>query len=65
MDDDLLNADYTLPELTEPRLALFTLPEAHELLDVLHYFGAADHDWGAQARRLAAELAARVPSREA
>jgi len=64
MDDDLLDAEYTMPELTEPRLPLFTLSEAHELLDVLHHFGAADHGWGAQARRFAAELAARVPSRE-
>ncbi|GAA3797623.1 hypothetical protein GCM10022403_034370 [Streptomyces coacervatus] len=64
MDDDLLDADYTMPEVTEPRLALFTLSEAHQLLDVLHHFSAADHVWGAQARRLAAELAARVPSRE-
>ncbi|TCR15952.1 hypothetical protein EV578_11564 [Streptomyces sp. BK205] len=54
-----------MPELTEPRLALFTLSEAHELLDVLHHFGAAEHDWGAQARHFAAELAARVPSRDA
>ncbi|MEV6948553.1 DUF6417 family protein [Streptomyces sp. NPDC051172] len=64
MDDDLLDADCLMPELTEPRLALFTLSEAHELLDVLHHFGAADHDWSAQARRFAAELAARVPSQE-
>ncbi|MFF3910539.1 hypothetical protein ACFYZJ_32350 [Streptomyces sp. NPDC001848] len=63
MDDDLLDADFAM-ELPEPRLALFTLSEAHELLDVLHHFGAADHDWGAQARRFAAELAARVPSRD-
>ncbi|MFC8664024.1 hypothetical protein [Streptomyces sp. NPDC057199] len=64
MDDDLLDADYTMPELTEPRLAFFTLSEAHELLDVLRHFGSEDHDWGAQARRFAAELAARVPSSE-
>lgn len=65
MDDDLLDADYAMPELSEPRLALFTLSEAHELLNVLHHFGAADHDWGAQARCFATELAARVPSQEA
>jgi hypothetical protein len=64
MDNDLLYVDYAMPELSEPRLALFTLSEAHELLHVLHHFGAADHDWGAQARRFAAELAARVPSQE-
>ncbi|WP_430379276.1 hypothetical protein [Streptomyces sp. B1-3] len=65
MDDDLLAADCAMPELTEPRLALFTLSEAHELLDVLHHFGAADDDWGANARHFAAELASRVPSRDA
>jgi hypothetical protein len=64
MDDDLLDADYAMPELTEPRLALFTLSEAHELLDLLRHFGAMDHSWGAQARHFAAELAGRVPSRE-
>ncbi|MCQ9178650.1 hypothetical protein KMT30_06320 [Streptomyces sp. IBSBF 2953] len=63
MDDDLLDAG-VMPDLTEPRLALFTLSEAHELLDVLYHFGAVDHDWGAQAGRFAAELAARVPSRD-
>jgi hypothetical protein len=64
MDDDFLDADCSMLELTEPRLALFTLSEAHELLDVLHHFGTTDHDWGTQARHFAAELAARVPSRE-
>ncbi|MEU5335650.1 hypothetical protein AB0G51_20315 [Streptomyces asoensis] len=64
MDDDLLDADCAMPELTEPRLALFTLSEAHDLLDVLGHFGAVDHRWGPQVRRFAAELAARVPSRE-
>ncbi|WP_329390568.1 hypothetical protein [Streptomyces sp. NBC_01716] len=43
---------------------LFTLSEAHELLDVLHHFSAADDGWGTQADRFAAELAARVPSHE-
>ncbi|MGJ5831963.1 DUF6417 family protein [Streptomyces ossamyceticus] len=65
MEDDLLDAGYSMPELTEPRLALFTLSEAHELLDVLHHFSTPDTPWGAQAGRFAAELAARVPSREA
>jgi hypothetical protein len=65
MEDDLLDAEYSMPELTEPRLALFTLSEAHELLDVLHHFSTADTDWAAQAGRFATELAARVPSREA
>ncbi|MFJ8364623.1 hypothetical protein [Streptomyces sp. NPDC093984] len=62
--DDLLDAELDLPEATEPRLPLFTLSEAHQLLEVLQHFGATDHDWGAQARHFAAELAARVPSRE-
>ncbi|MGW2722387.1 hypothetical protein [Streptomyces sp. NPDC001492] len=65
MEDDLLDADYAMPALTEPRLMLFTLSEAHELLDVLHHFSAAGDDWATQAGRFAAELAARVPSREA
>ncbi|MER6738345.1 hypothetical protein [Streptomyces puniciscabiei] len=46
-------------------LRLLTLTEAHQQLDVLQYFGMPDHDWGAQARHFAAELAARVPSRDA
>ncbi|MGW7820088.1 hypothetical protein ACWGLF_18590 [Streptomyces puniciscabiei] len=46
-------------------LPLLTLTEAHQLLDVLQYFGMTDHDRGAQARHFAAELAARVPSRDA
>ncbi|MFG2463468.1 hypothetical protein ACGFWE_41350 [Streptomyces sp. NPDC048523] len=64
MNDDLLDAHCSMPELTEPRLALFTLSEAHELLDVLHHFSAIEDDWAAQARHFAAELAARVPSRD-
>ena len=62
--DDLLDADYGMPELSEPRLPLFTETEAHELLAVLRHFGAESHDWGVQARGFALELAARVPSRE-
>ncbi|MFJ3310113.1 hypothetical protein ACIPSA_45385 [Streptomyces sp. NPDC086549] len=57
-------AEFDVPESTEPRLPLLTLSEAHELLRVLQHFGAMDHDWGAQARRFAAELAARVPSQD-
>ncbi|MEV6118300.1 hypothetical protein AB0L59_38985 [Streptomyces sp. NPDC052109] len=53
-----------MPEPHEPRLPLFTLSEAHELLGVLQHFGGTDHDWGAQARHFAAELAARVPCRD-
>ncbi|MFJ8097515.1 hypothetical protein [Streptomyces griseofuscus] len=53
------------PELYEPRLPLLTLTEAHGLLDVLQHFSAMDYDWGDQARHFAAELAARVPSRDA
>ncbi|MFJ2847772.1 hypothetical protein ACIPD2_40120 [Streptomyces griseofuscus] len=33
-------------------------------MDVLQHFGTTDDDWGAQARHFAAELAARVPSRD-
>ncbi|MFA7755811.1 hypothetical protein V5F01_19950 [Streptomyces sp. NRRL B-2790] len=54
-----------MPELHEPRLPLFTLSEAQELLDVLQHFGTTDHDWGARARHFAAELVARVPSHDA
>ncbi|MGW2649777.1 hypothetical protein ACWC2T_33940 [Streptomyces sp. NPDC001393] len=39
-----------MPEPYEPRLPLFTLTEAHQLLDVLQHFGTTDHDWGARAR---------------
>ncbi|MER6736494.1 hypothetical protein [Streptomyces puniciscabiei] len=53
-----------MPELYEPRLPLLTLTEAHQLLDVLQHFGTTDH-LGAQARHFTAELAARVPSRDA
>ncbi|MFF4978255.1 hypothetical protein [Streptomyces sp. NPDC001083] len=65
MEDDLLDADYAMPALTEPRPTLFTLPEAHTLLDLLDHFSAAGDDWGTQAGCFAAELAARAPSREA
>ncbi|MGW0882322.1 hypothetical protein [Streptomyces sp. NPDC002671] len=63
--DELPDSIYGMPELQEPRLPLFTLSEAHELLDVLQHFGTTDHDWGARARHFAAELAVRVPSRDA
>ncbi|WBO68583.1 hypothetical protein [Streptomyces camelliae] len=63
--DEILDPAFGLHEPREPRLPLLTLSEAHELLDVLQHFGAIDHDWGAQARHFAAELAARVPSFEA
>ncbi|MGW2426252.1 hypothetical protein ACWC0C_44885 [Streptomyces sp. NPDC001709] len=63
--DELLDPAFGMPELHEPRLPLLTLTEAHQLLDVLQHFGTMDHDWGAQARHFAAELAARVPSRDA
>ncbi|KUN09236.1 hypothetical protein AQI95_05160 [Streptomyces yokosukanensis] len=59
--NELLHPAPDAPDTPEPRLPLLTLTEAHELLDVLHHFGMTDHDWGAQARHLAAELAARVP----
>lgn len=63
--NELLGPALGMPEPHEPRLPLFTLSEAHELLDVLQHFGTTDHDWGAQARHFAAELAARVPSHDA
>ncbi|MFE0510848.1 hypothetical protein [Streptomyces sp. NPDC058964] len=50
-----------LPDRMEPRLPLLTVSEAQQLMEVLRHFGAMDHDWGAQARHFAAELAARVP----
>ncbi|MEU9993770.1 hypothetical protein AB0E10_45045 [Streptomyces sp. NPDC048045] len=63
--DELLDPGLGMPALYKPRLPLFTLSEAHELLDILQHFGRTDHDWGAQARHFAAELAARIPSRDA
>ncbi|AKL68112.1 hypothetical protein [Streptomyces sp. Mg1] len=62
--DDLLDVGFDLTEATEPRLPLFTMSEAHEPMEVLQHFGATHHGWGAQARHFAAELAARVPSRD-
>ncbi|MEU9478013.1 hypothetical protein [Streptomyces sp. NPDC048191] len=62
--DELLHFSLGMPEPHDPRLPLFTLSEAHELLGVLQHFGSTDHDWGAQARHFAAELAARVPCRD-
>ncbi|MFF4041094.1 hypothetical protein [Streptomyces sp. NPDC001816] len=47
---ELLDPAFGMPELYEPRLPLFTLTEAHQLLDVLQHFGTTDH--------------ARVPSRD-
>ncbi|MEU5537850.1 hypothetical protein [Streptomyces sp. NPDC020362] len=63
--EELLDPTPGMPELHEPRLPLFTLSEAQELLDVLQHFGTTDHDWGARARHFAAELVARVPSHDA
>lgn len=63
--DDLLAAEFDPAEALDPRLPLFTLSEAHQLLDVLQHVAAGDDEWAAQARHFAAELAARVPSREA
>ncbi|MER6032082.1 hypothetical protein [Streptomyces sp. NPDC001851] len=63
--DEPLDPAFGMAELHEPRLPLFTLAEAHQLLDVLQHFGTVDHDWGAQARHFAPELAARVPSHDA
>ncbi|MFF9706635.1 hypothetical protein ACF1FE_36705 [Streptomyces griseofuscus] len=62
---ELLDPALDMPELYEPRLPLLTLTEAHGLMDVLQHFGTTNHDWGAQARHFAAELAALVPSRDA
>ncbi|ANP49815.1 hypothetical protein J2Z21_004672 [Streptomyces griseochromogenes] len=62
---ELLDPSYGVPDLSEPRLPLFTPAEAHELLDVLQHFGTTDHDWGARARHFAAELAVRLPSVDA
>ena len=61
-DMDAIDENCNMPELMEPRLALFTLSEAHELLEVLRHFSDAKHPWGAFARHLAMEVAARVPS---
>ncbi|MGW1910835.1 hypothetical protein ACWCQS_08920 [Streptomyces sp. NPDC002076] len=63
--DELLDPTFGMPELYESRLPLFTLTEALQLLDVQQRFGTVDHDWGAQAHQFAAELAARVPWRDA
>ncbi|WEO99549.1 hypothetical protein A6P39_038955 [Streptomyces sp. FXJ1.172] len=63
--NELLDPAFRMPEPHEPRLPLFPLSEAHELLGVLRHFGTTDHDWGAQARHFAPELAARVPSYDA
>lgn len=62
--DELLDPTLGMPELYEPRLPLLTLTEAHELLEVLRHFSWTDHEWAAQAGRYAAELAARIPSRD-
>lgn len=62
--DDLLADVSDLPNHIEPRLPLLTESEAHQLVEVLQHFGTMDHDWGAQARHFAAELAARVPSHD-
>lgn len=59
---DSIDDDYDMPELTEPRLPVITVAEAHELLEVLRHFSDAEHHWGNRARHLAMELAARVPS---
>ncbi|MEU6091650.1 hypothetical protein ABZ865_33750 [Streptomyces sp. NPDC047085] len=63
--DDVLDADFDPAELYEPRLPLFTLSQAYDLLEMLNHFSAFDDSWGGQARRYAAELAARLPSPDA
>ncbi|MFC3574198.1 DUF6417 family protein [Streptomyces yaanensis] len=62
--DDLLAADFDPAELYEPRLPVLTLSEAHDLLELLEHFSAFDNSWGDRARRFAAELVVRVPSRD-
>ncbi len=62
--DGPLDPALGMPELYEPRLPLFTLTEAHQLLDALQHTDTQDHDCGAQARHFATELAARAPSRD-
>lgn len=61
-DLDAIDENYNMPDLTEPRLPLFTLSEAHELLELLRHFSDAEQPWGALARHLAMEVAAQVPS---
>ncbi|MFG2351519.1 DUF6417 family protein [Streptomyces phaeochromogenes] len=69
MDDTYLNevfelteADFTPAEPAAERLPVLTLEEAHTVLKLLLHFGKGTDDPTESARRLAHEIAARVPS---
>lgn len=59
MDDNIpVTDDFPV----SPRLPLITLAEAREVVEVLVVAGAGDGEIANQARRLAGDLAARIPS---
>ncbi|WP_409467313.1 DUF6417 family protein [Streptomyces sp. HC307] len=66
MDDyehiDLDDIDFPPGEHTVERLALLTLEEAHDLLQLLQAVAQQDGPVSPEADRLAREIAARIPS---
>jgi len=59
---ELTDADFAAVEDAAERLPILTLDEAHGVLEVLRHFGKGADDHAESARRLARELAARIPS---
>ncbi|MEU8653724.1 DUF6417 family protein [Streptomyces sp. NPDC048737] len=67
MDDyahlDLDEIDFASVDHAAERLALLTLAEAHELLDLLLAVAQAGGPLSPRAKRFAREIAARIPSK--
>ncbi|MFE4695459.1 DUF6417 family protein [Streptomyces sp. NPDC056738] len=59
---DLDEIDFASMDDQTERLALLTLQEAHDLLQLLLTIGQDGHSLSPQANRLAREIAARIPS---
>ncbi|MDQ1041815.1 DUF6417 family protein [Streptomyces sp. V4I2] len=59
---DLDAVDFAPMDHTAERLALLTLEEAHDLLQLLQAIAQGGHQLSWQADRFAREIAARIPS---
>lgn len=59
---ELTDADFAPAETAAERLPVLTLDEAHTVLELLLHFGKGTDDPAESARRLAHEIAARIPS---
>ncbi|MFI1487987.1 DUF6417 family protein [Streptomyces sp. NPDC020747] len=59
---ELTGTDFAPAEAFAERLPVLTLEEAHEVLEILLHVGMGTDNQAESARRLAHELAARIPS---